>query len=64
MKIDFTNENDVLDLRLKYKNDYAVIQMLNEIEDLQDRNVQLKIDIEDLQDRNAQLKIDAESELE
>lgn len=42
--VDFTNENDVLDMRIKYKDDNTVIKMLNEIEDLQDTIRQLQGD--------------------
>lgn len=40
--IDFDNPNDMLDLRIKYKDDRTVIQMLNKIEDLQEVNACLK----------------------
>lgn len=42
MKIDFTNENELLNLRLRYKNEYSVMEMLHEIENLQDEIEQLK----------------------
>lgn len=33
---DFDNPNDMLDLRIKYKDDITIVRMINKIEDLQD----------------------------